>query len=158
MQELNTKDALVAAPGAAGITVESLAGTCVLSAGGPAHHSAAGAPAQQKGIGVHLSGRIGHVMLLSHGGPVKLYLPHTAGEDVAFSFTRRMQIAGDCTRGRISCRPYHAPVKHALRMHEALFVFSLPMILTLEPTGNVHGCPWSDHHSQHACLLLQIKP
>ena len=43
VQELNSKDAFVAAPGGAAITVESLAGTCVLSAGGPSPNCAAGA-------------------------------------------------------------------------------------------------------------------
>ena len=79
IQELNSKDAFVAAPGGAAITVESLAGTCVLSAGGPAPNRAA-RPTPPQGVEAHLSGRIGQVMLLSHGGPIKLYLPHSAGE------------------------------------------------------------------------------
>ncbi|CAL5229303.1 g12603 [Coccomyxa viridis] len=77
IQELNSKDAFVAAPGGAAITVESLAGTCVLSAGGPAPNRAV-RPAPSQGVEAHLSGRVGQVMLLSHGGPIKLYLPHTA--------------------------------------------------------------------------------
>ena len=79
IQELNSKDAFVAAPGGAAITVESLAGTCVLSAGGPAPYRAV-RPAPPQGVEAHLSGRVGQVMLLSHGGPIKLYLPHTAGK------------------------------------------------------------------------------
>jgi hypothetical protein len=76
IQELNTKDAYVSAPGSAAITVESLAGSCVLSAGGS--YSASAVPVKN-GIEAHLSGRIGHVMLLSHGGPIRLYLPHSTG-------------------------------------------------------------------------------
>ena len=78
IQELNSKDAFVAAPGGAAVTVESLAGTCVLSAGGPAPSRAA-RPALPQGVEAHLSGRVGQVMLLSHGGPIRLYLPHKAG-------------------------------------------------------------------------------
>ncbi len=85
IQELNTKAAYVVAPGGAGITVESLAGTCVLSAGAAASDRAAGM-ARSRGIEAHLSGRIGHVMLLSHGGPVKIYLPHSAGNYCVLSF------------------------------------------------------------------------
>ena len=82
IQELNTKAAYVAAPGGAGIRVESLAGTCVLSAGGAVQGRAAGM-ARSQGIEAHLSGRIGHVVMVSHGGPVKVYLPHSAGEHCA---------------------------------------------------------------------------
>ena len=73
----------MAAPGGAGITVESLAGTCVLSAGVAAPGPAAGM-ARPQGIEAHLSGRIGHVVLISHGGPVKVYLPHSGGKHCAF--------------------------------------------------------------------------
>lgn len=76
IQELNTKDAYVSAPGSAAITVESLAGSCLLSAGGS--YGASAVPVKN-GIEAHLSGRIGHVMLLSHGGPIRLYLPHSTG-------------------------------------------------------------------------------
>lgn len=79
IQELNAKDAYVAAPGSAAITVQSLAGTCVLTAGGPAPNRAPRSSVPQ-GIKAHLSGRVGHVMLTSHGGPIKLYLPHSTGE------------------------------------------------------------------------------
>lgn len=78
IQELNSKDAYVAAPGGAAITVESLAGTCVLSAGDPAPSHAA-RQALPQGVEARLCGRVGQVMLLSHGGPIRLYLPHKAG-------------------------------------------------------------------------------
>ncbi len=103
IQELNSKDAFVAAPGGAAITVESLAGTCVLSAGGPAPNRAV-RPAPPQGVEAHLSGRVGQVMLLSHGGPIKLYLPHTAGAaSAAFACPALIDALPACHCARPAC-------------------------------------------------------
>ncbi|BDA50517.1 hypothetical protein COCOBI_16-1930 [Coccomyxa sp. Obi] len=71
IEELNTKDAFVRCPGAGGISIRSLSGTCVLTTAGQEQSAA---------ISVNLSGTAGTVVACSGGAPISFNLPHGQGQ------------------------------------------------------------------------------
>jgi len=70
IEELNTKDAYVTCPGAAGITVRSLSGTSVLATAGKDPSAT---------ISLNLSGTVGHVVATTGGAPITCNLPQSQG-------------------------------------------------------------------------------
>lgn len=81
IEELNTKDSYMEAAGSSGITVKSLSGTCVLQTGSR----------EGKGIEMHLSGLIGHVVASTGGAPICCYLPQHASKRLGLQCLLKLQ-------------------------------------------------------------------